>query len=408
MSKLTVRLIMDNGVEERLLVSVENSSSDLKSRIWRESKLLWRIAFPSILSRVTSFGLIVVTQSFLGHVDEIDLAAYALVQSILLRFVNGILLGMSSATETLCGQAFGAGHYHMMGIYLQRSWIVDGVTATILLPIFIFTTPILKILGQNEEIAEASGVISLWLIPFVYNFVFGLTIQMFLQAQLKNMVIGWLSTISFLLHLLLSWTFVSKLGLGVAGAMGSLNISAWFVVIGEFAYIWGGWCPNSWKGFTMAAFADIFPVIKLSISSGVMLCLELWYNSVLVLLAGYLKNATVAISAFSICLNVSALQFMICLGFLGASCVRVSNELGSGNSKAAKFSIKVIMFTSTFFGVIFFVLCLAFGRQLSYLFTSSEEVAEAVSDLSVFLAFSLLLNSIQPVLTGKYFDRQNN
>lgn len=83
--------------------------------------------------------------------------------------------------------------------------------------------------------------------------------------------------------------------------------------------------------------------------------------------------------------------------------MRVSNELGSGNSKAAKFSIKVVMMTSTFFGVVFFVLCLVFGRQLSYLFTSSEEVAEAVSDLSVFLAFSLLLNSVQPVLTGKYF-----
>lgn len=79
-------------MEERLLVSEENSSSNLRSRIWRESKLIWRIAFPAILSRVTGFGLIVVTQSFLGHVDEIDLAAYALVQSILLRFVNGILV----------------------------------------------------------------------------------------------------------------------------------------------------------------------------------------------------------------------------------------------------------------------------------------------------------------------------
>jgi hypothetical protein len=41
---------------------------------------------------------------------------------------------MSSATETLCGQAFGAKQYHMMGIYLQRSWIINIVVATILLP----------------------------------------------------------------------------------------------------------------------------------------------------------------------------------------------------------------------------------------------------------------------------------
>ncbi|KAL1825006.1 hypothetical protein ACET3Z_011784 [Daucus carota] len=62
-----------------------------------------------------------VTQSFIGHISPLDLAGYALVQTITVRFVNGILLGMSSATETLCGQAFGAGQYHMMGIYLQRS-----------------------------------------------------------------------------------------------------------------------------------------------------------------------------------------------------------------------------------------------------------------------------------------------
>ncbi|KAH9771033.1 protein DETOXIFICATION 25 [Citrus sinensis] len=312
---------MDNGLEERerLLGFEGQERNDLKQRIWKEMKLTWRIAFPSILSRIASFGQILVTQSFLGHVGEIELASFALVQSIFLRFVNGILLGMSSATETLCGQAFGAGHYHMMGIYLQRSWLVDCVTATIMLPVFIFGTPIMNLLGQQKDIAETGGVISLWLIPFVYNFVFSLTIQMFLQAQLKNMIIGWLSTASFLLHVLMSWIFVSELDLGIAGAMGSLNISAWLNIIGLFVYIFCGWCPDTWKGFTSAAFTDILPVIKLSISSGVMICLELWYNSILVLLAGYMKNATVAISAFSICLNVSAFQLMIFLGFLGVA-----------------------------------------------------------------------------------------
>ncbi|GMY20023.1 protein DETOXIFICATION 24-like [Fagus crenata] len=307
---------------------------------------------------------------------------------------------MSSATETLCGQAFGAGQYHMMGIYLQRSWLIDIVTATIMVPLFIFTTPIFRVLGEEEEIAVASEAISLWFIPILYSFVFSFTIQMYLQAQLKNLIIGWLSAASFVLHILLSWIFVNILDFGVNGALGAYNIATWLPIFGEFVYIFGGWCPNSWKGFTKAAFMDLWPVIKLSVSSGVMLCLELWYNSILVLLAGYMKNATVEISAFSICLNICAWEFMICLGFLGAACVRVSNELGKGNAKAVKFSIKVILGTSTCIGVIFWILFLVFGNEISYLFTSDEEVAEAVSSLSTLLAFSILLNSIQPVLTG--------
>ncbi|XP_052173249.1 protein DETOXIFICATION 24-like [Diospyros lotus] len=391
---------MDNKMDERLLRSEEHSGGNLGRRVWLESRKIWRVAFPGIISRVSAFGILVVTQAFIGHIDEVDLAAYALCQTIMLRFINGILLGMSSATETLCGQAFGARQYHMMGIYLQRSWIVNFVTATVLLPIFIFATPIFRLLGEDEAISKVAGTISLWFIPFIYNFIFSLTIQMYLQSQLKNAVVAWLSASTFLLHLALSWIFVYKLSLGVSGAMGSLSISSWLVVFGEFFYIFGGWCPDTWKGFTMAAFTDLWPVVKLSVSSGIMLCLELWYNSILLLVAGYMKNAEVAISAFSICLNISAWQFMLFLGFLSASSVRISNELGRGDAKAAKFSIKVIMGTSVLLGVLCFILCLVFGNKLGYLFTSSEEVAETVGDLSVLLAFTMLFNGIQPVLTG--------
>lgn len=81
----------DSGVQERLLGS-ENQEGDLKRRILVELKFLWRIASPAILTRICSFGLFIVTQSFMGHISEEDLSAYALVQTILLRFANGILV----------------------------------------------------------------------------------------------------------------------------------------------------------------------------------------------------------------------------------------------------------------------------------------------------------------------------
>lgn len=395
---------MDGGIKTKLIQHKEEEEQekdqDLKQRIWVESKKIWRVALPGIIARVCAFGTLVVTQSFMGHIGETDLAGYALVQTLSVRFVNGILLGMSSATETLCGQAFGAGQDHMMGIYLQRSWIVDLITLTIMLPVFIFGTQIFLLVGEAESIATSGGYISLWFIPFVYNFVFSLTIQMYLQAQSKNMIIAWISVFQFTVHIPLSLLFVYKLNMGVSGAMIALSFSSWFLVIGEFIYIFGGWCPHSWKGFTVAAFKDLLPVVKLSISSGVMVCLELWYNAFLVLLAGYMADAEVAIAAFSICLNINVWELMINLGFLGAACVRVANELGRGNAKAVKFTIKVLLGTSITIGVFFFVLCLSFGNKLAYLFTSDERVANAISDLSFLLSFSVLLNSVYPVLSG--------
>ncbi|KAI3444233.1 hypothetical protein Pfo_000898 [Paulownia fortunei] len=391
---------MDNSVEESLLDRTAEQKSDLKGRVCEESKKIWRVALPSVISRVTSFGTIVVTQSFVGHISSVDLAGYALVQTLSVRFVNGIVIGMSSATETLCGQAFGAKQYHMMGIFLQRSWLVDLITLTILLPVFIFATPIFKLLGQEEAIAKSAGYISLWFILFLYSIVFTSTIQMYLQAQQKNKVIAWLSAMQFVIHIPLSWLFVYVLNWGIDGAMGALCISSWFLVFGEFVYIFGGWCRDSWKGFSLAAVKDIFPVVKLSISSGVMVCLELWYYAILVLLAGYMKNAEVAISAFSICLNFFAWEFMISLGIMGAAIVRVANELGRGDAKATKFSIKVLTSTSIIIALLFWILCLVFGNKLGYLFTNEEEVVQNVSDLSPLLAFSVLLNGIYPVLSG--------
>ncbi|KAK4479191.1 hypothetical protein RD792_014702, partial [Penstemon davidsonii] len=419
---------MDNGMQEKLITSeTEENGEHLKDRVFQESKKIWRVALPSVISRVSSFGTIVVTQSFIGHISSVELAGYALVQTLGIRFINGILIGMSSATETLCGQAFGAKQNHMMGIFLQRSWLVDLVTLTILLPLFFLATPIFKLLGEDEDITISAGNIAIWFIPFSYSLIFSLTIQMYLQAQQKNVVIAWLSLIQFVVHVLLSWIFVSVLDLGVPGAMSALSASSWFLVIGEFVYVLGGWCPDSWKGFTWAALKDIFPVVKLSVSSGVMVCLEMWYYAILVLVAGHLKNAEIAISAFSICLNISGWQFMICLGILGAAwyvfvsytyrsfksstyiyvgnrmfvySVRVSNELGRGDAKAVKFSIKVLISTSVVIGLIFWTLCLVFGSEIGYLFSNEDEVALAVSDLSILLSFTILLNSVYPIFSG--------
>jgi hypothetical protein len=50
------------------------------------------IAFPTVVARVTQFGMYVVTQAFIGHLGELNLAAYAHIQIITVRFVSGIVV----------------------------------------------------------------------------------------------------------------------------------------------------------------------------------------------------------------------------------------------------------------------------------------------------------------------------
>lgn len=80
--------------------------------------------------------------------------------------------------------------------------------------------------------------------------------------------------------------------------------------------------------------------------------------------------------------------------------VRVANELGRGSSKAAKFSILITVLTSLSIGLVLFLLFLLLREKLAYIFTTEPEVVKAVGDLSPLLSFSILLNSVQPVLSG--------
>ncbi|CAI9090650.1 OLC1v1025467C1 [Oldenlandia corymbosa var. corymbosa] len=394
------RVLLSAGNDHNQELDNVNALTPEQNTIFQESKKIWKLALPAALSGLASTGTLVVTQSFVGHISELDLAGYALVQNLSVRFITGILLGMSSATETLCGQAFGAGQFHMMGIYLQRFWIVNFFSLSLFLPCFLFGTSLFRFLGEEEKIAQTAGYASLWFIPLIYSYVFCWTNFAFLQAQQKNAIVAWLSIFQLLIHVPLSWLLVYTLNWGAAGSILALGISSWLVVIGESMYIFGGWCPDSWTGFQMAAFKDIWPVVKLSVSSGLMLFLDLWYNSVLVLLAGYMKNAEVAISAFSNCLSINGWELTIGLGFFGAACVRVANELGRGDAKAAEFSIKVLFSTSFLIGVCFWAVCLMFGSKIGYLFSNEKEIVEGVSDLSILLAFSILFNGIHPVLSG--------
>jgi len=375
-------------------------SKDAGRRFWVESKKLWRIAGPAIFTRIALYGTNVVTQAFVGHLGALELAAISIATTVVVGFNFGFLLGMGSALETLCGQAFGAKQYHMLGVYMQRSCIILFVFAILLLPTYLFATPILKLLGQEDDIAELSGTVSIWFIPQHFAFVFMFPIQRYLQSQLKNIVIAWTAAATLVLHVFLSWLFVIKLDMGLIGAAMTLNLAWWVPPIGQFIYITCGGCPQTWTGLSKQAFEDLWPFVKLSVASGVMLCLENWYYRVLILLTGHLADAEVALDALSICMNVNGWEMMIPVGFLAATGVRVANELGAGNGKGAKFAVIVSASTSSAIGIVFLVLILMFRQDMALVFTSSTIIIKAVSKLAILLAFTILLNSVQPVLSG--------
>ncbi|KAL3582730.1 hypothetical protein D5086_017062 [Populus alba] len=377
-----------------------NSVRDFSREFFRESKKLWYLAGPAIFTTLCQYSLGAITQLLAGHVGTLDLAAVSVENSVIAGFSFGIMLGMGSALETLCGQAYGARQLDMLGIYMQRSWVILNATAVILTLFYVFAGPFLKLIGQTAEISQAAGMFSVWMIPQLFAYAVNFPIAKFLQAQSKMMAMAAIAAVALVFHAVFSWLLMLKLGWGLVGAAVVLNASWWFIVIAQLLYIFSGTCGEAWTGLSWKAFQNLWGFVKLSLASAVMICLEVWYFMALILFAGYLKNAQLAVAALSISTNIVGWALMIAIGINAAISVRVSNELGAAHPRTAKLSLVVATLASLMIGLVI-ALILVLGRNLyPDLFTNDAGVKELVKKLTPLLAVCIIINNVQPVLSG--------
>ncbi|CAA7404807.1 unnamed protein product [Spirodela intermedia] len=365
-----------------------------------ESKVLWFLAGPAMFTAVCQYSLGAVTLIFAGQLGTIELAAVSIENSVIAGLCYGLMLGMGSALETLCGQVVGAGKLDMLGVYMQRSWLILLVTALLLTPLYVFATNWLRLIGQTADISRAAGQFALWMLPQLFAYAFNFPLAKFLQAQSRLMFRAAVAAGTLLVHVFLNWLLVLRLGWGLPGAAFVLNLSWWIIVTSQMAYIFLGACGEAWSGFSWKAFHQVWAFVRLSVASAIMLCLEFWYYMVLILCAGYLKNAKISVDAISICMNISGWTIMVALGSNIAISVRVSNELGAGHPKRAKFAVVVAVVTSFLIGLFLAVILIITRKEFPYAFTSSSEVRELVYQLAPLLAITITANNVQPVLSG--------
>ncbi|KAJ0265251.1 Protein DETOXIFICATION 34 [Hirschfeldia incana] len=375
------------------------SFSEAKLVCMVESSKLWEIAAPIAFNILCNYGVNSFTSIFVGHIGDLELSAVAISLSVVSNFSFGFLLGMASALETLCGQAFGAGQIEMLGVYMQRSWLILIGTCFCLLPLYIYATPLLILLGQEPEIAEISGKFTAHIIPQVFALAINFPTKKFLQSQSKVGILAWIGFVALTLHIFILHLFINVFKWGLNGAAAAFVVSAWGIAIAQLVYV-VGWCKDGWRGLSWLAFQDVWPFLKLSFASAVMLCLEIWYFMTIIVLTGHLEDPVIAVGSLSICMNINGWEGMLFIGINAAVSVRVSNELGSGHPRAAKYSVIVTVIESLIIGVVCAIVILITRDDFAVIFTDSQEMRKAVADLAYLLGITMILNSLQPVISG--------
>ncbi|XP_059657861.1 protein DETOXIFICATION 32-like isoform X2 [Cornus florida] len=104
---------------------------------------------------------------------------------------------------------------------------------------------------------------------------------------------------------------------------------------------------------------------------------------------------------YEICsMNILGWAIMVAFGFNAATSVRVSNELGTAHPRSAKFSVVVVSVTSVLFGLLLALILIINRRQYPALFSNNAEVKQLVIELTPLLGVSIVINNIQPALSG--------
>ncbi|GKC18847.1 DETOXIFICATION 16-like protein isoform X1 [Tanacetum coccineum] len=373
----------------------------LRTQVIDEVKKQIGLAGPLIAVSLLQYCLEVVSIMFVGHLGELPLSSASMATSFASFTGFSVLIGMGSALETLCGQAYGAKQYHMLGIQMQRAMVTLTAISIPLAFIWFYTTTIFIALGQDHEISNGSGMFIRWMIPSLFAYGLLQCLNRFLQAQ--NIVVPMMiiSGVTALFHVLLCWVLVFKFGLEIKGAALANTISNWLNVVLMGTYVkFSPACKQTWTGFSKEALHDVLSFLKLAVPSAIMICFEYWSFDMVVLLSGLLPNPKLETSVLSISLNTCWMVYMISVGLGGAISTRVSNELGAARPKAARLAVCVVVVIAILEGLIVGSVTILVRHVWGKLYSNDEEVITYVAKMMPLLALSDFLDGFQCVLSG--------
>ncbi|CAJ1952044.1 unnamed protein product [Sphenostylis stenocarpa] len=372
-----------------------------KKEITEEAKKQLWLAGPMVFVCVFQYSLQMISLMFVGHLNEMLLAAVSLSTSIVNATGFNVMMGMSSALDTFCGQAYGAKQYHMLGVHTQGAMLVLTLVTIPLSILWVYLESILVLLHQNKEIAAHAQLYARYLIPSLSANGLLRCITKFLQTQNIVFPMVLATGLTSLLHLLLCWVLVQKLELGIKGSAIAICISNWFSTIILALYVrFSPSCKTTWTGFSKEALHNIPKFLRLAFPSALMVCLESWTFEIMVILAGLFANAKLQTSVLSICLNTSGIFWMVPFGVSAAGSTRISNELGAGSSKAAYLAVKVTMFLAFLVGLLEFSLLMSLWKVWGRAFTNVHEVLTYVISMMPIVASSVFIDSIQTAFQG--------
>lgn len=359
---------------------------------WKnESRQMWALAWPILVSGVCRFLMAATDTAFVGHIDfgkyspQKYLAAASLSQMCQL-IVLAPPCAFSFAVNPLVAQALGAGNKRLAGMWFQLS-LVFGLIANVLpIVLFFFIGDALRLLHFESVVADLGQQFAtlsvFWIIPNLWY----QCMRFYFQAQGMPRPAMINNIVFVFVNFFLNWAFIRGVTirgvqliptLGFIGAPISLSVSRVLQPTVYAIYMFGIKRAHSetWPGWTSEFLA--WGRVRAYLHQAVPNMGTFFFQSLVVQVKTLMiaQLGTVAIAASSAVTNIQS----VFAGGVGTcasqvTAIRVGHHLGEGNGFGARKTSALV-----FYSIMTFVCCVALiftlaQDQLVWLMTNDDAV----------------------------------
>lgn len=301
-----------------------------------EARSTIKLSVPIILGELSQMALHLIDTAMVGALGFKELAAAALVLSVLnIPFVIGI--GITISVSQLVSMANGRYDAQKVSHYFYNGFWLCGISAVLISFGLIYGSNILFHLKQDPEVATMA-------VPFlklmgwsVIPMLLFMTLKQFTDGLEKTRIAMIISIAALPLNIFINWLLIfGNLGFPKLGLVGA----GWGTLITRsIMFLAMGWVilrhplfkryvavrRKQWK----LNFTTQKELLRIGIPSSVQVGLESGAFAISGIIIGTLGATEQA--AHQIALSCASFTFMVSLGLAQGSSIRVSNAYGSGN-----------------------------------------------------------------------------
>eukprot|EP01018_Ginkgo_biloba_P002165 Gb_36305 [translate_table: standard] len=379
-TSIEIKELLGVRIQKIVLFLPEAEGSRIAFSIVEEMKAISRIAGPMVLTGLLLYSRAMISMLFLGFLGELELAGGSL--SIGFANITGysVISGLAMGMEPICGQAYGAKRWNLLGLTLQRTVLVLLCSAVPIGFLWVNMERILLWCGQDESITRMAGTYIIFSLPDLLAQAFLHPLRIYLRTQNITVPLTCCAAIALVLHVPINFLLVVCLNMRIRGVAMAAVWTNFNLVLSLLGYLWfSGVYKKSWEGLSRECLKGWRSLLSLAIPSCVSVCLEWWWYEFMIILCGLLLNPKATVASMGILIQTTALVYIFPSSLsLGVS-TRVGNELGANRPAKARISMIVALACAVVLGFLAMTFTTTMRHTWGRMFTKDTDILHLTS-----------------------------